>query len=284
MNEAELGQHARQVRNITEPIAASVYFSPEAMKGYEDLGLDYFQGYFCSRGACLGKAPWSVICAAFAAFNPAIVQSSVDAGWAVTEPQPLLAARLAGAEAQLQRLLGEPGPQVARATELLLNMVDGADRSGRMLFSGLSLLPQPTSPWGAMWHAADLVREHRGDGHIASWIPHLDSCEVTLLTELAWGLPPRSYSRTRGWADEDMDAGQERLQARGLLDGDQLTDAGRSLRASIERETDQTVRTVQERLGDDLDELVGIMSPWAKAVVAAKAYPVDPANQPDIRV
>src|SRR4051812_50214969 len=102
----DIVKEARRLRNVTEPIAAGVYFAPEAIHGYEALGLDYFQGYFCSRSACLGAAPWSVVCAAFAAFKPAAVQSSVTNGWAKTTPGPMLAAREAGATAHLQRLRG----------------------------------------------------------------------------------------------------------------------------------------------------------------------------------
>ena len=84
----ELQRRARALRNVTEPIAAGVYFAPEAHQGYEAQGLDYFEGYFCSRSACLGAAPWSVVCAAFAAFKPAAVESSVTNGWAKTTPAP----------------------------------------------------------------------------------------------------------------------------------------------------------------------------------------------------
>ena len=86
---------ARKLRNVTEPIAAGVYFAPEAIDGYKELGLDYFEGYFCSRSACLGAAPWSVVCAAFGAFKPATVESAVAAGWTKATPEQLLGKRLA---------------------------------------------------------------------------------------------------------------------------------------------------------------------------------------------
>jgi hypothetical protein len=269
---------ARRLRDLVEPIAAGVYFAPEATEGYAAHGLDYFQGYFCSRGACLGRAPWSVICAAFGAFKPSIVEQAVTGGWAKTGPDELLAARLAGAEAQLQRLLGDPGPAVAEATALLYELTDGVDPSGRMLYSGLSVQPRPTSAWGGLWHAADLVREHRGDGHIAAWIAHVDSTEVTVLTELAWGIPPRSYVYTRGWSEADVDAACARLEARGLLAGTELTPAGRQLREDIERQTNQAERELLDRLGHRASELFATLQPWAKAIIAGGGYPVDPSH------
>jgi hypothetical protein len=271
----DLHATARRLRDHLEPIAAGVYFAPEAIEGYKELGLDYFEGYFCSRSACLGKAPWSVVCAAFAAFKPAGVKEAVTGGWSKTGPEPMLAARLDGAEAQLQRLLGEPTDEVAHATKLLYEMTDGVDPSGRMLYSGLSVLPRPESAWGNLWHAADLVREHRGDGHIAAWVGHVDSTEITVLTELAWGIPPRSYVYTRGWNEEEVDAAVARLEERGLMKDGAMTPAGKELRKEIELQTDRAEREVVDRLGDRADELFGLVEPWSKAIVANGGYPVD---------
>jgi hypothetical protein len=273
---SDLHQTARRLRNLVEPLAAGVYFAPEAQQRYADQGLNYFEGYFCSRGACLGKAPWRVICAAFGAFKPAVVEQAVTGGWSKTDPESLLEARRAGATEQLARLLGEPGPEVKEATELLFSLTDGVDPSGRMLYSGLSVLPVPDTPYGRLWRAADLVREHRGDGHIAAWISHTDSCEITVLTELSWGLPPGAYVFTRGWSEEEVDAARGRLRERGLLGADnQLTDAGQEFRAEIEHATDLAEREVIDRLGDRADELFSLIQPMAKAVVDGGGYPVD---------
>jgi len=273
---SDLHETARRLRNLVEPIAAGVYFAPEAQQRYEALGLNYFEGYFCSRGACLGKAPWSVITAAFGAFKPAVVERAVTGGWSKTDPEPMLAARRDGAIDQLNRLVGEPGPDVKQATEILFSLTDGLDPSGRMLYAGLSVLPVPDDPMGRLWRAADLVREHRGDGHIAAWISRTDSCEITVLTELTWGLPPGAYVFTRGWNTEEVDAARARLQERGLLDGDgQLTEAGRAFRAEIEHATDLAEREVIDRLGDRADELFSRIQPIAKTIVEGGGYPVD---------
>jgi hypothetical protein len=261
-----------------EPIAAGVYFAPEAIDRYGKLGLDYVQGYFCSRSACLGKAPWTVVCAAFGAFNPAIVEHAVNAAWAKTEPDEILAARLDGAVDQLTRLVGEPDRDVARATEILFSLTDGVDPSGRALYSGLRSLPHPDPPMGALWRAADLVREHRGDGHIAAWVSSFDSTEITVLTEHYWGIPPRTYVFTRGWNATDVDAAYERLEARGLIADGQLTPAGREAREEVERATDRAARIPVERLGDGADELFALLTPIARAIVAGGGYPTDPTK------
>ena len=271
---------ARALRNVTEPIAAGVYFAPEAQTEYRALDLDYFESYFCSRSACLGAAPWSVVCAAFAAFKPAAVKSAVTAGWSKSTPKALLRARELGATGQLERLLGDIASEtdVARATEILYRMTDGVDPSGRALYAGLSILDRPTTPFGALWRAADLVREHRGDGHIAAWIPHVDSTEITVMTELAWGIPPRSYVYTRGWNEEEVDAACERLRARGIIADGALTAEGTELRDHIERTTDLATRAVVDRLGDDAAELIALLDPWADAIVVGGGYPASPKN------
>lgn len=279
----DLGTKSRRLRDLVEPIAAGIYFAPEAHAGYEALGLDFFKGYFCSRGACLGTAPWTVICAAFGVFKPEIVEQFVTEGWEKTSAEPMLEARLAGAEASLQRMLGNPDDGVERATEILYSLTDRLDVAGRALFGGLSALPRPTSPWGALWRAADLMRERRGDAHIAAWIPHFDACEISTITELAWEVPPRSYVYTRGWSEADVDAAQARLEARGLVDGQTITDAGRKLRGDVERATDQAEREVIERLGDRADELFALLEPWSRAILDAKGYPADPGTLPEIR-
>lgn len=274
---------ARRLRNLVEPLAAAVYFAPEAHRRYADLGLNWFEGYFCSRSACLGAAPWTVVTAAFAAFNPDAVRPAVTGGWEKTTPAALLAARQAGAVEQLERLIGPVAARadVARVTEILFAATDGIDPSGRALYAGLSALPRPEGSIAALWRAADLVREHRGDGHIAAWIPHVDATEITILTELMWRIPPRSYVYTRGWTEAQVDAACERLRDRGLIDGEQLTEAGRELREHIEKTTDLAAGAVVERIGDDADELFALLQPWSAAIVAGGGYPVDPSRLMD---
>ncbi len=267
---------ARRLRDLVEPIAAAVYFAPEAQSRYEDLGLNYFEGYFCSRSATLGAAPWQVVSAAFAAFKPAIVERAVTGGWANTTPEALLQARLDGARDQIVRMAGPPTDDMVRAADLMLEVTDGLDMSGRALFAGLvgQPVPAPDDPAGRLWRAADRVREHRGDGHIAAWISHVDSTEVTVLTELWWGIEPGSYVWTRGWDGDDVAAAQARLAERGLLDGEgAVTDVGRDLREDIERTTDRAARAVIDRLGDRADELFALLEPWSKALTGDGGYP-----------
>jgi hypothetical protein len=267
----------RRLGALVEPLAAAIYFSAEAQQRYEALGLNYFEGYFCSRSACLGAAPWRVVCAAFAAFKPAIVEQAVTQGWHKTNPDDLLAARLDGAREQMAARIRATDAEVVRIADLMLDATDGVDVSGRTLFAGLVGLPVPgpDDPIGRLWRAADRVREFRGDGHIAAWAPHLDSTEVTTLTEPWWGIELGSYVWTRGWDDDDVTAARKRLADRGLVEADgSITDAGRELREGIEVTTDAATLPVIDRLGDNLDELFAALEPWSEALRGPGAYPV----------
>lgn len=277
---SDLHRTARKLRALVEPLAAAVYFAPEAQRRYEALGLNYFEGYFCSRSASLGRAPWRVVASVFAAFKPSVVERAVTGGWDKTDPESLLAARLDGARDQIDRMVDSASDDLVRAADILLSLTDGVDVSGRPLFAGLAGLPVPGTddPAGRLWRAADLVREHRGDGHIAAWTSRLDSCEVTVLTELWWGIARDSYVWTRGWDADDATAARARLADRGLLDADgELTPAGRELREDVERTTDLSVRETIDRLGDRADELFALIDPWSQAMVGKDGYPASPA-------
>jgi hypothetical protein len=274
-----LKEVSRRLRDLCEPIAGSVYFLPEAHEAYKALGCKGFaEGYFPSRGACLGSPSGEVICAAFGVFNPDIVMPAVDAGWAATDPASILEARERGATAGLHRILGEADPSAAIA--ILRPVMESVDYAGRALFSGLRSLDFPADPLGQLWRVCDYVRERRGDGHVAAWVSHAcDPVEISLLTELAWGLQLRTYVFTRGWTAEQVEAGIERLKTKGYISADDtLTDEGKSFRRSIEAATDVGDAVVVDALGDKADELFDLLLPLQRAVLEAKGYPVDPGS------
>ena len=265
-----MDERTRVLRNVCEPIGANVYFAPEAHQRYRDLGLNGSSGYFCSRGASLGRAPGLVIASAFGVFSPALVVPAVEAGWAQTDVPAMLQARHDGAVASLRRLLGEPDVgQIERAVSLLRRGMADAEHAGHPLYSGLMSMPEPDEPLGRLWRACDLLREHRGDSHIAVWTQHgLRPIEIQLMSELHMGIPLKSYSRTRGYSDYEMDAALDGMRRKGWMEGDDFSAAGRALRDRIEAETDDMETGIVERIGDDLDELVGLLRPWAGAITA----------------
>jgi hypothetical protein len=282
----DLAAKARALAGAIEPFAGQVYFSPECHRGYEALGFGASPGdfggvaapdgpaYFCSRGSVMGQVPGEVVAAAFGVFNPAAVVPSVAYGWTVTDAATICAARDAGAIAQLTRILGEKPEGIDRANELLARAVEPLRPEGKPLYAGLRSLDLPGDPVGDAWRRADMLREFRGDAHVCAWTTAgFDATEIGLLTEPYWGLPLRTYIRTRAWSEADLDAAEARLTDRGLLAGGDLTDAGREAREAVERATDEQCRPFIDALGDDVDDLLAILVPWGAAIRDGKGYP-----------
>jgi helix-turn-helix protein len=257
-----------------EPVAGQVYFSPECHAAYAELGFAPSPGslggrvelpdgpaYFTSRGSVMGQVPGQVVAAAFAVFNPAAIVPAVEFGWSQVDAATICAARTRGAVAQLVRILGAEPPNLERVTELLQAAVAPLRPEGKPLFAGLSSLGLPGEPVADAWRLADVLREYRGDAHTAAW------------TALYWGLPMRSYIRTRAWSDADLDAAEQRLVARGLVADGRLTDNGRALRESVEVATDEQCAVIVEVLAERLDELIDLLAPWGAAIRDAGGYP-----------
>jgi hypothetical protein len=276
---------ARALAAALEPVAGQVYFSPECHRLYTGLGFAPSPGaaagvampdgpaYFCSRGSVLGQVPGEVVAAAFGVFNPAVVVPAVAFGWSITDAPTVCAARTEGAIGQLRRILGPEPDALAEVTSLLHRATTGLRPEGKPLYSGLLALGLPDDPIGVAWRLADLLREFRGDAHTAAWtVAGFDAVEIGLATEQYWGVPPRSYVRTRAWSNADLDEAEARLVARGLMADGLLTAAGRALREQVERETDAQCAPIVGALGDDLERLVTILGSWGGAIRAAGGY------------
>lgn len=283
---SDTSRAARALSGALEPVTGQVYFSPECHAGYEALGfgpstaevggvqMPEIAAYFTSRGSVMGQVPGEVVAAAFGVFKAEVVVPSVAAGWALTDAPTIEAARTDGAVAQLRRVLGDDPDGLSTAVELLRRATDDLEPAGKPLYAGLRSQGVPDDPLAAAWRMGDMLREYRGDAHVAVWTAAgFDACEIGMLTELYWGLPTRSYARTRGWTDADFDAAEERLTARGLLADAALTDAGRTEREAIEVATDEACAPYLRALGDDVDTLVDILAPWSAAIRDAKGYP-----------
>lgn len=284
---SSLSRAARGLAAALEPVAGQVYFAPECHAGYEALGFGASPGmmpdgvampdgpaYFTSRGSAMGQAPGELVASAFAVFNPAVVVPAVTYGWTLTDAPTIAAARTGGATAHLARVLGPAPEGLPEATALLQRAVEPLRPEGKPLYAGLLSLGLPGDPIGEMWRLADLLREYRGDAHTAAWTAAgLDATEIGLLSELYWGLPMRTYIRTRAWSNDDLDAAEERLRGRGLLDGDGFSSAGRAAREAVEVATDEQLAPVVAALGEDLDALVATLERWGAAVRDANGYP-----------
>ena len=277
----------RRLGGALEPVIGSVYFSPEAHANYQALGfkpspslvggvaMPEAVAYATSRGSLLGDARGMVVAAAFAVFEQTGMASRVEQGWTITDAATICDARERGAVAQLERVLGFEPAGRARVEVLLDQAADGLLVAARPLAAGAAVAPVLDHPLGRIFRMGDLLREYRGDSHNAAWAAAgLDATELGMLTELYWGLPLRSYSRTRGWSDEQFDVAEDRLRSKGLIDSNgAFTPEGRAQREAIEVATDLQMQPVLSRLGDDgIDELINLVTPWGVAIRSAGGY------------
>jgi len=280
---------ARRLGSVLEPVVGQVYFSPECHQNYVALGFDPSPGdangvalpdgpaYFASRGSLLGQVSGEVIAAAFGVFSAAVVVPSVRLAWTRTDADTIRAARADGAVGQLRRLIGDRPDGVERALELVQRAAAMLPINGRHLAAGIAALDVPDDPLAAVWHVGDLLREYRGDCHNAAWVAAgLTATGIGMLTELSWGMPLRSYSRTRGWTTDELDRSEHHLRDLGHLEGDgsdtRLSQRGRHAREQIEVTTDDQMRPALGTLGDDIEELFDVLAPWGETIRAGKGY------------
>ena len=258
-----------------------MYFAPEPEDELAALGLERgSMVYLASRAAPLGAVDAGTVTATFYNFNHEHVQRYIPAAWTVATPQEVLTARLRGADRTLQRLLGKESltsTDMTEAAELALRATEACRREARPLYAANADLPVPEEPHLALWHAATLLREHRGDGHLAALaIAGLSGIEALVLHN-ATGTAPTSalFMRTRGWSAQQWDTTRDQLRERGLLDeAGNLTRAGATLRGETEVLTDRLDAAPYDHLGPAatarLTELAGGFS---RTLRAAGAFP-----------
>ncbi|MDK3258127.1 SCO6745 family protein [Blastococcus capsensis] len=227
-----------------DPLHSQLYFAPEQDQYLGALGLRPGRMvYFAGRAAPMGAVGAGVVTATFYNFAPSLVAHMIPRAWTLATPEQVLSARLDAARASLTRLLGEEAAassEVAELAGLLREACAGLSAEGRPLYAGHADLPWPEEPLLAVWHGASLLREHRGDGHVAVLVHAGLTGIEALITHCATGrgFTVAAAKATRGWKDEEWDAACAALADRGLLDDAGLTEEGAELRARIEMQTD----------------------------------------------
>ncbi|MFI0446001.1 hypothetical protein [Actinomadura sp. 6N118] len=232
-----------EVWRLIEAYHAPIYFSDEAAAAYKAAGLKgYWMGYFASRSAAMGEPGPEMVTATFYNFAPRRVERAIPDAWRFCAPGKVLDARLEAADRTLRRLLGDliTAPEVAEAAGLATQAAAACPPQGRPLAAAHAALPVPAEPHLALWWAATVLREFRGDGHIAALVTGgLDGCEANRVS-VAVGTSSPQQREQRGWTEQEWDACTERLAARGWLTADgALTEQGRADRAAIEDTTDR---------------------------------------------
>jgi len=267
---------ARRTWRTVEPLHGMIYFTPEAAEAFADLGLAGRMGYFGSRSAPMGAVNAEVVIATFYNFRPDLVRASIPAAWERATPAQILEARLGAADRALRRFLPDAigTAEMAEAATLARRAAETACEhvEGRPLFAGHAALAWPDADHLVLWHAQTLLREYRGDGHIAALVTAGLSGLEAAITHVATGdVPGAVLVSTRAWPEDEWAAGIDGLRARGILErGDDLalTDAGRVQRQWVEDATDASAVAAYEPLGDDgCARLRTLTRPWSRAIV-----------------
>lgn len=267
---------ARRMHELLEPICLVTYLADECNEEMAALGhRTYWDGYFASRAAPLGRVPAEVVHAAFYNFAEGEAARHIPSAWETIPPEASLAARERGSVASLRRILGAEladSPGLVRAADLTTKAATGAPTEGRVMYAGMRALAVPSDPVARLWHSATMLREHRGDGHIAALVgARIGGTQAHVLSALDMGIhPAESFGRIHHLPRKRLAAVMDRLRERGLIDADgHFTDAGRETKQRIETLTDELAAPPYDALTPaELDELMTELEPITARLVA----------------
>jgi len=258
-------------------VHAVTYFAPEARAAFDNLGFrGFWMGYFAARSAPFGVVPTEMVTAAFYNFAPERVAKALPAAWEFASPADTLRVREASAVAALQRCGVGDDDDVRTAADLAAKVARSAALDGRPLFAANLALDWPDEPVAKLWHAVTLLREQRGDGHVAVLSAlGVSGRECNVLHAAAGRVPKEFIMRSRDYDDEQWRFYRDRLIRRGLLDErDQLTSAGSELKQRLEDTTDELALVTLDVLDDaEVEALFGSLTPITRKVVSAGDVP-----------
>jgi hypothetical protein len=268
------------IRNIHMTINLAhrhVYFVPEAAEEYAAIGATGRGTYFAVRTAPMGVVPDEVILATFYNFSPRAIRSANIADvWAAASPAGLQAARFRAVTRALDRVGVTYTPEeIQEARALIDPVVANLNLAGKPLAAANAALKQPDNPLAALWQQVTVVREWRGDVHIALLVAHdIGPCECMVLQVGTGRFPLGIAQATRQWDEEDWAAAIVELRKRNWVDANgAMTAAGREAREHIENETDRLCAPIWKPIGeagaDRLRELLDRIHP---AMAAAGTY------------
>jgi hypothetical protein len=270
---------ARRCFRKAEPIHGMIYFTPYGPECYAQAGITHQRmTYFASRAAAMGAASAETVIATFFNFNPELVRRAIPAAWDLTSPGRVLAARLEAVDRSLRKAWGAEvdSAAVREAADLARRAAERAASrpEGRPLFASHAALPWPDEPHLVLWHAQTLLREYRGDGHVALLLTEgLDGLGALITHAATGGISADALRTSRAWSEQDWAAGRERARCQGWLEDSPqlaLSQDGQRRRQSIEDRTDELAVYPYEAIGaHGCDRLAELAGPLSAAVIAA---------------
>lgn len=269
---------ARQMFDLVEPIGAIPYSADEPNDAMYALGFtDFWDTYFAGRAAPLGQVPAEVVDALFYNFAPGEVARHIPEVWRTTTPGEALAARRQGCATALRSFLGDlvDTATFGRTVDLLVEVATSAPVEGRPMYAALRSTSVPDDPVERLFHAASLLREHRGDGHIAAlMVENIGGVESHVMFALEMGLPAERFGRLHHLPGTQIAGVIDGLRHRGLVGDDGwLTDEGHAVKQRIEDRTDELAAGPYATLEpDQLAELVESLRPLTERLLAHQQW------------
>ena len=282
---------ARTAYETLEPFHVLAYFNPGMKAALDETGLSPIALYAGGRGAPLGPCAPSVVTATFYNFNPGLIEPAWRDAVAVGL-DTVSDARYRMLDEQLRAIIGDGAdePVIGELADTFEAAVTRLPLGGRPLAAAWASGPVPEAPHLRLWRHVAVLREWRGDNHIAALVTHgLDGLDVVTFHEA--DLPDPTVKRrimgremikfTRGWSDDDWERSVDRLVAAGLAErtdtpnalgvAHRLTADGAATYDDIEAETDALGETIWSapELIDALDRI----RPYVKAILDAGVLP-----------
>lgn len=264
------------LRAIETSFSAGV-LHPAVLEAIRGLGVevaDVAEVNIVTRCAPMGRVGAEVVWSAFFNPNPESIRRLIPAAWDKAAPDAILAAQaeafsplLADATSSMDNgTLAELAALSRRVTETAIHHGEG-----RPLFAGLASLPLPAEDHMMVWHAAKLLREHRGDSHIAGLvIEGLGRVDALVVHAAFDGFPAEMLRRSRRWSQVEWNASMAGLRGRGWLTDDvapTLTPEGSRRRRWIEDRTDSLAATAFEPIGNDgMDRMIELGAKFSQAL------------------
>jgi hypothetical protein len=272
---------AERVHGVLEPIHAMINFQPELQDTLTAIGLRPGRmPAFASRIAPMGAVTLGAVSGIFYTFNPELMGRFFPRAWTLASPEDIVEGRWKAVDSSLRRLWGAEtiaSAELAEAAELARAAAEGCFAVGRPMYAAQEALGWPEEPHLVLWHAATLLREFRGDGHVALLVSRGVDPMTALITHTATGggFVEPAAKLLRGWSDEQWAEGVQVAQRAGLIDADgKLTQSGVALRQQLEDDTNRLAERPWQRLGmDRAERLRDLAEGLAKQIVAAGAYP-----------
>lgn len=266
-------RHVHTAINLVHRLA---YFAPEAAEECAALGVTGRGTYFGPRAAPLGAATAELVIATFYNFSPVAVRAAVPHVWTEATPEALQAARFRAAGRAMARVGVALTPaEIAEARAIIDPVVAGLDLAGKSLAAANAAVPLPDDPLLALWQQVTVLREFRGDVHIAALVVHeLGPCECMVVQVGTGRFPLGVTMATRQWTGPEWAAAVSRLAERGWVDATgAMTPVGLAGREQIELDTDRLCAPAWRTTGEPaMQRLRDLIWPIHEAMDAAGTY------------